>query len=482
MEVAMIDEVKKKINGGTVDELNLALAPFTLAYTLREFNSTHRLNISPQRWGRAIYHAALFGVSTPAMIEEKHRVTINKQHFATATAFLLDEGNIYELAYGVKTLKLSNGVTLQVPTKARGAFIADMYREYQRVNTDEAGKFDGLSRSAFYEYTKLASDKDPKAIAALDPTAIRHGREAFDQLTNELEILVGISALAKEKHQCILNDIKYTQQHIKNIRRHLRNEKPDMSKPGAFATKLPHCVQCAIGDHNDPSCPDPCAHGTHSDHCRPCASLDLLRTNFEVLISDARRGDQSNEVEIKNCEIILSRIFQRLEYWEAHEFRAAHEYETSNKLLSQLDSNGVLMTLDWKMKFLAYVFRESQSEWYGKHGIPWHGIMFCYQNKQNSDTFEVEYLDQIMYAGQEDANNTFQALTLGVESFMATHNTGEDQTKHKNWCFIKTDGASCYSQQEFARSLATLFDLTGMRVRGHYLGEVRTIAHDDCLV
>ena len=94
--------------------------------------------------------------------------------------------------------------------------------------------------------------------------------------------------------------------------------------------------------------------------------------------------------------------------------------------------------------------------------------MYCFQGEDTAE-FTVEYLDQVMCAGKEDANNTFQALTLGVEHFMNSH-------RNKNWAFIKTDGASCYSQQEFARLLATMYDITGMQVRGHFLGEVLVAA------
>ena len=123
-----------------------------------------------------------------------------------------------------------------------------------------------------------------------------------------------------------------------------------------------------------------------------------------------------------------------------------------------------MITLDWKMKFLAYLFRESQAEFFGKKGIPWHGVMFAYAGEDEDHHFNVEYIDQIMYAGKEDGHNTLQALVLAVNSFKASH-------ADKDWCFVITDGGPCYSGSEFARGLATLHDLTGMQVRAHYLGE-----------
>jgi len=91
--------------------------------------------------------------------------------------------------------------------------------------------------------------------------------------------------------------------------------------------------------------------------------------------------------------------------------------------------------------------------------------MFMYEgNDADAGHYCVEYLDQIMYAGAEDSHASLQALTLGIKAFMEEH-------PNKNWCFLKTDGAACYSQGLFLRGLATIHDLTGMEVRRHFLGE-----------
>ena len=41
----------------------------------------------------------------------------------------------------------------------------------------------------------------------------------------------------------------------------------------------------------------------------------------------------------------------------------------------ELDETSVLLVLDWAMKYLPRKFRESQSDWYGKPGIPWHIVV-----------------------------------------------------------------------------------------------------------
>ena len=41
-------------------------------------------------------------------------------------------------------------------------------------------------------------------------------------------------------------------------------------------------------------------------------------------------------------------------------------------IIKELDETSVLLVLDWAMKYLQRKFRESQTGWYGKRGIPWH--------------------------------------------------------------------------------------------------------------
>ena len=43
-----------------------------------------------------------------------------------------------------------------------------------------------------------------------------------------------------------------------------------------------------------------------------------------------------------------------------------------HEILESLDAQALLVAMDWAMKFLPRKFRESQSDWFGKRGIPWH--------------------------------------------------------------------------------------------------------------
>jgi hypothetical protein len=47
-----------------------------------------------------------------------------------------------------------------------------------------------------------------------------------------------------------------------------------------------------------------------------------------------------------------------------------------DRMVDSLQANKVLAILDWKMKLLMMLYRESMVDYLGKRGIPWMGIMF----------------------------------------------------------------------------------------------------------
>ncbi len=52
--------------------------------------------------------------------------------------------------------------------------------------------------------------------------------------------------------------------------------------------------------------------------------------------------------------------------------RSTHQDAAKNHVLNNLKSNQVLIIIDWAMKYLPVSFRETQSEWFGEKGRPWH--------------------------------------------------------------------------------------------------------------
>ena len=58
--------------------------------------------------------------------------------------------------------------------------------------------------------------------------------------------------------------------------------------------------------------------------------------------------------------------------WKAYILRYINQDSSRIDILELLDESSVLVVQDWAMKYLPRKYRESQIDWYGKCGIPWH--------------------------------------------------------------------------------------------------------------
>ena len=68
----------------------------------------------------------------------------------------------------------------------------------------------------------------------------------------------------------------------------------------------------------------------------------------------------------------MDNALQKLEGWKAHILRAAHQDGAKRAVLDSLQTNQVMVIMDWAMKFLPASFRETQRDWFGKKGKSWH--------------------------------------------------------------------------------------------------------------
>ena len=58
--------------------------------------------------------------------------------------------------------------------------------------------------------------------------------------------------------------------------------------------------------------------------------------------------------------------------WKKHLLRTVHQDEARHYVLNELDETSVFLVSDWAMKWLPTRYRESQRDFFGKRGLPWH--------------------------------------------------------------------------------------------------------------
>ena len=55
--------------------------------------------------------------------------------------------------------------------------------------------------------------------------------------------------------------------------------------------------------------------------------------------------------------------------WKAHQLRSVRQYQAGIDCLNLLDDVSVLIIQEWVIKFLPAIYRESQSDLFGKRGL-----------------------------------------------------------------------------------------------------------------
>ena len=58
--------------------------------------------------------------------------------------------------------------------------------------------------------------------------------------------------------------------------------------------------------------------------------------------------------------------------WKAHQLRSVPQAEAKHSVLTKLDSRSVVLVQDWAMKHISRKYRDAQSDWFAKRGLPWH--------------------------------------------------------------------------------------------------------------
>ena len=61
-----------------------------------------------------------------------------------------------------------------------------------------------------------------------------------------------------------------------------------------------------------------------------------------------------------------------IENWKAHILRSENHDRAKQDVLKSINSNTILVLLDWAMKFTQLKYREKQADWYAKRGLNWH--------------------------------------------------------------------------------------------------------------
>ena len=172
----------------------------------------------------------------------------------------------------------------------------------------------------------------------------------------------------------------------------------------------------------------------------------------------------------------------------AHLVRSCAEHNQLDEMLDRLQPNQAVAVLDWKMKLLSLVYRESMVDFFGKRGIPWFGVMFIRRRTAAEKTAEIaDRAEQRLPTTEEDGflirefQSTFYdclADDSKEDSFaVASHFQGAlsdyklHNGAHVNEVITLSDGAGCLSGLELLLLMPLMGKWSGIRVVESFISE-----------
>ena len=120
--------------------------------------------------------------------------------------------------------------------------------------------------------------------------------------------------------------------------------------------------------------------------------------------------------------------------WKCHQIRTVRQDKARLDVLDRLDEKPCLITNDWAMKFLPQRYRETQSDWFGKHGISWHISVVVRRVNRHLQTHTFVHILQ-------SCNQGSSTVILLLEHVLRTLKTDNSEIQY---AYFRQDNAGCY--------------------------------------
>lgn len=198
------------------------------------------------------------------------------------------------------------------------------------------------------------------------------------------------------------------------------------------ASEVPdHCRIYALSDPSNAEFRGSCDH-LHNESCVQCYELEEVMRTIEdecsIALSSAEdQADMLHTIKQARDDIIS---------WKAHQLRSVHQAEAKHSVLAKLDSRSVLLVQDWAMNYTPRKYREAQSDWFAKRGLPWH-ISVAIRRSEGSEHFESQTLVHVFQSCAQDSV-TVASIMLDCLT------TLKKEIPDLEMAYYKQDNAGCY--------------------------------------
>ena len=293
------------------------------------------------------------GSNVPKVFSHRVRLDTNKvDHFIDFVNRLYF---YQDVAFGMRTLTLDGGGKITMPNVIQTVTRSTMIMQYLRHCKEES--VEPASRSTLCRILEVREASQQKSLSGLDNIAAE-GVASFERL---LSILEELNQAGADKRR-----VTELAKKLNDGKRYLKTEfKVNCSAEESECAD--HCRKFALSDPVDPCFNHQCSH-SHNMVCEQCeqlkATLDEMEESIKKHSSHLYSQEQKHDL-LYDFERSKNYIF----LWKSHALRSVNRESAKQEALQSLDSQSVLVVIDWAMKFLQMKYREKQSEWFANRGL-----------------------------------------------------------------------------------------------------------------
>ena len=191
-----------------------------------------------------------------------------------------------------------------------------------------------------------------------------------------------------------------------------------------------HCQSFALSDPDNGLFQKKCNHD-HVEICCECFRLNKVLADVKIACSEL-----VCEEERKDTMCIFRQAKDDVMARKAHQLRSVNQDKAKFDVLDILNRDSALLVMDWAMKYLPCKFRESQSDWFAKRGIPWH-ITVVLTRPNQSGPLEKQTIVHVFQSCPQGS----VAVTAILQDVLVTL---KEQRPELEKLYCKQDNAGCY--------------------------------------
>lgn len=137
-----------------------------------------------------------------------------------------------------------------------------------------------------------------------------------------------------------------------------------------------HCFNYALSDFKSQNFQQKCLLSEephkHGKTCIRCQQVRDALGEVRNTVVDLIEKNNEYEEELKDIQESMHEAENKIIEMKKHILRAEFSNNQRKEIISSLETNHALITMDWGMKFLPKKAREATIDWFGKRGLSYH--------------------------------------------------------------------------------------------------------------